>query len=75
MFFSIASLVRPKPAEPVSPEHKIAESAASNRRVRLPAPDRQNITVLSRRLPNSPILPWNHYDSPWLDDEPVQAEN
>lgn len=33
-------------------------------RVKLPQPDLKNITALTRNLPNSPILPWNHYDSP-----------
>ncbi|NJO41920.1 MAG: hypothetical protein HC769_15970 [Cyanobacteria bacterium CRU_2_1] len=37
-------------------------------RVKLPKPDLKNITVLTRNLPNNPILPWNHYDSPWLDE-------
>ncbi len=35
----------------------------------LPEPDTENITVLTRELPNNPILPWHHYDSPWLDAE------
>jgi hypothetical protein len=43
--------------------------ASSTERVRLPKPDLKNITVLTRNLPNNPILPWNHYDSPWLEPE------
>ncbi len=35
--------------------------------IRLPEPDVENITVLTRQLPNDPILPWHHYDSPWLE--------
>lgn len=31
----------------------------------LPEPDAENITVLTNKLPNKPILPWNRYDSPW----------
>lgn len=31
----------------------------------LPEPDADNITVLTSKLPNKPILPWNRYDSPW----------
>ncbi|MGK7900358.1 MAG: hypothetical protein AB4352_02890 [Hormoscilla sp.] len=27
-------------------------------------PDYWNITTLTDKLPNTPILPWNHYDSP-----------
>ena len=37
--------------------------------IRLPAPDLDNITVLTEELPNAPILPWHHYDSPWLETE------
>ncbi len=37
------------------------------RRVCLPKPDVNNITVLTQSLPNEPILPWHHYDSPWLE--------
>ncbi|NEO02111.1 MAG: hypothetical protein F6J94_14435 [Moorea sp. SIO1F2] len=40
----------------------------------LPEPDPENITVLTRNLPNKPILPWNHYDSPWRDGEPENPE-
>jgi hypothetical protein len=36
---------------------------------RLPKPDLDNITVLAHNLPNKPILPWNKFDSPWLDTE------
>ena len=38
--------------------------------LRLPEPDRENITVLLHNLPNAPVLPWNHYDSPWEGEEP-----
>jgi hypothetical protein len=38
-------------------------------RVCLPKPDISNITVLTQSLPNEPILPWHHFDSPWLDQE------
>lgn len=44
----------------------------SGKRLNLPEPDPDNITVLTRNLPNTPILPWHHYDSPWNDAE---AEN
>ncbi|PSR13979.1 hypothetical protein C8255_24725 [filamentous cyanobacterium CCP3] len=37
------------------------------RRVALPEPDVSNITVLTESLPNEPVLPWHHFDSPWLD--------
>ena len=40
----------------------------------LPEPDPENITVLTRNLPNKPILPWNHYDSPWDEGEPENPE-
>lgn len=32
-------------------------------------PDYWNITTLTDKLPNTPILPWNHYDSPWENPE------
>lgn len=38
----------------------------------LPEPDPENITVLSKKAPNKPILPWNRYDSPW-DDADAEA--
>ncbi|ACK69750.1 hypothetical protein PCC7424_1303 [Gloeothece citriformis PCC 7424] len=43
-------------------------------RIELPEPDAENITVLSHKLPNKPILPWNHYDSPWEDSETQPEE-
>ena len=39
----------------------------SGKRLNLPEPDPDNITVLTRNLPNKPILPWHHYDSPWSE--------
>jgi hypothetical protein len=44
--------------------------------LRLPEPDRDNITVLLHNLPKDPVLPWNHYDSPWKseDDRPLENE-
>jgi hypothetical protein len=38
-------------------------------RVALPEPDVSNITVLTESLPNEPVLPWHHFDSPWLERE------
>jgi hypothetical protein len=38
-------------------------------RLEIPEPDAENITVLTDKLPNTPILPWNRYDSPWEDTE------
>ncbi len=73
MFFSIAGLVKPKPVAPLAESSEAGSHRPS--RVKLPAPDLQNITVLSRKLPNLPILPWNHYDSPWLEvAETAEAE-
>ncbi|MEA5421042.1 hypothetical protein VB712_17590 [Spirulina sp. CCNP1310] len=40
----------------------------------LPEPDPENITVLSKSLPNKPILPWNRYDSPWQEEEEPPPE-
>lgn len=38
-------------------------------RISLPKPDVDNITVLTKNLPNEPILPWHRFDSPWLERE------
>ncbi|QDZ40536.1 hypothetical protein FRE64_11575 [Euhalothece natronophila Z-M001] len=40
-----------------------------NEGVKLPDPDMENVTVLTDNLPNNPILPWHHYDSPWEEEE------
>ncbi|BAZ24588.1 hypothetical protein NIES4073_54840 [Kalymmatonema gypsitolerans NIES-4073] len=42
---------------------------SDSRSLRLPKPDAANITVLTPNLPNKPILPWTHFDSPWLESE------
>lgn len=47
---------------------------ATEKRVALPKPDTNNITVLTENLPNDPILPWHHFDSPWLEKEEPTAE-
>ncbi len=39
------------------------------KRVVLPEPDASNITVLTESLPNGPVLPWHHFDSPWLEHD------
>lgn len=44
------------------------------KRVALPKPDVNNITVLTENLPNEPILPWHHFDSPWLDKDSTTDE-
>ncbi|MBE9127566.1 MULTISPECIES: hypothetical protein [unclassified Coleofasciculus] len=46
----------------------------SGKGLNLPEPDPDNITVLTRNLPNTPILPWNHYDSPWSDAQAANSE-
>lgn len=43
-------------------------------RIDLPQPDAENITVLTDKLPNKPILPWNRYDSPWEGTEEAETE-
>ncbi len=45
------------------------------KRVTLPEPDPDNITVLTNKLPNKPILPWNRYDSPWEEEEGEPRES
>lgn len=48
----------------------------TEKRVALPKPDTNNITVLTESLPNDPILPWHHFDSPWLEkEEPATEES
>ncbi|HEY9606583.1 MAG TPA: hypothetical protein V6C85_33550 [Allocoleopsis sp.] len=49
-----------------------ANTTPSGGHLTLPEPDPDNITVLTRNLPNKPILPWMHYDSPWREGS---AEN
>ena len=49
-----------------------ANTTSSGGHLTLPEPDPDNITVLTRNLPNKPILPWVHYDSPWREGS---AEN
>lgn len=44
-----------------------ANTTPSGGHLTLPEPDPDNITVLTRNLPNKPILPWVHYDSPWRE--------
>jgi hypothetical protein len=45
------------------------------RRVVLPEPDVSNITVLTESLPNGPVLPWHHFDSPWLERDDAESPN
>jgi len=61
-------------AENAVPENVATENAATEKRVALPKPDINNITVLTESLPNEPILPWHHFDSPWLEKEEPTAE-
>ncbi|MDJ0708684.1 MAG: hypothetical protein QNJ46_35930 [Leptolyngbyaceae cyanobacterium MO_188.B28] len=52
-----------------------ASEAPSAKQINLPDPDPDNITVLTKELPNEPILPWHRFDSPWLEgDEKDKAE-
>ncbi|MEC4817559.1 MAG: hypothetical protein SAK29_30460 [Scytonema sp. PMC 1069.18] len=53
---------------------QVEESESNGSSLRLPKPDPANITVLTRNLPNKPILPWTHFDSPWLDKEENASE-
>ena len=46
-----------------------------DKRVTLPKPDTNNITVLTESLPNEPILPWHHFDSPWLEKDETETSN
>lgn len=53
---------------------KPVDTLDSGEHLALPEPDPDNITVLTRNLPNTPILPWNHYDSPWQEAEAEKSE-
>lgn len=46
----------------------------TEQRIALPKPDAKNITVLTSKLPNEPILPWHHYDSPWMGEAAPEAD-
>ena len=48
---------------------KQVHNKPSGKGFNLPEPDRENIGVLADNLPNKPILPWHHYDSPWHNKE------
>ena len=50
-------------------EAEQVSDASSDKQISLPEPDIDNITVLTKELPNEPILPWHRYDSPWLEGE------
>ena len=43
--------------------------ASLDKQISLPEPDPDNITVLTKELPNEPILPWHRFDSPWLEGD------
>jgi len=51
-----------------------ANTTPSGGDLTLPEPDPDNITVLTRNLPNKPILPWVHYDSPWREAQEENAD-
>jgi hypothetical protein len=53
---------------------KVNDTEIGSRCLRLPKPDPANITVITPNLPNKPILPWTHFDSPWLESEGNQPE-
>ena len=68
--------VQPTVQSEVHPEALPEVQPAAAKGLRLPEPDRDNITVLLHNLPKDPVLPWNHYDSPWEseDDRPLEDE-
>ncbi|NJL02622.1 MAG: hypothetical protein HC838_09570 [Spirulinaceae cyanobacterium RM2_2_10] len=68
---------RPVPwSEPLQDQDADAVGAADEETegFTLPDPDPDNITVLTNKLPNTPILPWNRYDSPGQEEDDTQAE-
>lgn len=56
----------PEAAESAQPD---AGDTMAEKRVSLPKPDINNITVLTENLPNEPILPWHRFTSPWLEKD------
>ncbi|KYC37055.1 hypothetical protein WA1_46305 [Scytonema hofmannii PCC 7110] len=60
----------------MSSSQQFNDKESKVRGLRLPKPDPANITVLTPNLPNKPILPWTHFNSPWLDSEvePVTSD-
>ncbi|MDY7013296.1 MAG: hypothetical protein SVX43_06755 [Cyanobacteriota bacterium] len=64
------SLESPKDASEPLPKILLEEAEE----FALPKPDPDNITVLTNKLPDKPILPWNRYDSPWREGE-EEGEN
>ncbi len=72
----VSSVDRPKNSENLSKKESSAKDdglssveVSEGHSIDLPEPDADNITVLSNKLPNTPILPWNRYDSPWEPSE------
>ncbi len=63
----------PSPPKPdgVDPSSEIPAEDALD----LPEPDPDNITVLSKKAPNRPILPWNRYDSPWDEADAESSDH
>lgn len=59
---------------PTPPPEEVVVAQADRADLDLPEPDPENITVLSKSLPNKPILPWNRYDSPWQEEEEPPPE-
>ncbi|MCC5614571.1 hypothetical protein LC605_05655 [Nostoc sp. CHAB 5836] len=54
------------------------DTKSSQEGLLLPEPDTTNITVLTHNLPNTPIIPWNRFDSPSLNkklNKPEQSAN
>lgn len=47
---------------------------SSQQKVQLPEPNADNIAVLAHNLPNKPILPWNHFDSPVINKQVDKRE-
>lgn len=52
-----------------------AHATSSGEHLALPEPDPDNITVLTHNLPNNPILPWSHYDSPWREEDEEEDQD
>ncbi|WP_013322065.1 hypothetical protein [Gloeothece verrucosa] len=73
--YSVEELLSEEEEVTLAPEQSLEEKEAEDKlttRIELPEPDAENITVLTHKLPNKPILPWNRYDSPWEESDSEQ---
>ncbi|MBD2580382.1 hypothetical protein [Oscillatoria sp. FACHB-1406] len=72
---STVELSQESPEDSTDPAQSRSEARVpEEREFVLPEPDPEQIAVLTNKLPDTPILPWNHYDSPWREEEEEPTE-